>query len=371
MALFLSRRSLRWMIPTGVAASALVAVGATSMLSANAAPSLPERSAEQLLVDLQNAQVEPFSGTVTQKANLGLPNLPSAITDQAGPGGATLTSLLSGDNTVQVWYGGEHKAKVALPAKLGSTEFITNGTETWVWSKDDNTATKHSGGDKSGLPIDPSPTGLPSTPSDVTKRILDAITPTTKVFTDGTAEVAGRDAYELVLAPKDTTSRIGQVRLAVDAEKKVPLRVRVFARDDSTPAFEVGFSKINFGAQADSLFTFTPPAGAKVEQETEPSESGKPSDGDKPSESFKSGQKPTVVGESWTSVLVAKGSPLPATGSDSTLDALLGSFPKVSGDWGSGRLFSSKLFTVLLTDDGRILAGAVDPERLYEVAATK
>ncbi|MBM0236720.1 hypothetical protein JNW88_05375 [Micromonospora sp. ATA32] len=41
---------------------------------------------------------------------------------------------------------------------------------------------------------------------------------------------------------------------------------------------------------------------------------------------------------------------------------------KVSGDWGSGRLLTGKLFSVLLTDDGRLLAGAVTPERLYQAA---
>ena len=50
------------------------------------------------------------------------------------------------------------------------------------------------------------------------------------------------------------------------------------------------------------------------------------------------------------------------------MSKLLGGLPAVSGDWGSGRLFTSKLFSVLLTDDGRVLAGAVTPERLYQAA---
>jgi hypothetical protein len=48
---------------------------------------------------------------------------------------------------------------------------------------------------------------------------------------------------------------------------------------------------------------------------------------------------------------------------------VLNSLPKVSGSWGSGRLLQSKLFTVLVTDDGRVLAGAVAPDRLYAAAA--
>ena len=38
--------------------------------------------------------------------------------------------------------------------------------------------------------------------------------------------------------------------------------------------------------------------------------------------------------------------------------------------WGSGRLLDSKLVSILITDDGRVFAGAVDPSALYAAAAT-
>jgi hypothetical protein len=103
--------------------------------------------------------------------------------------------------------------------------------------------------------------------------------------------------------------------------------------------------------------------------------------------------EPTIVGTGWTSVLVAKvpttattpdttapdssappttgtapGGPA-ARGSAADLNAILGSLPAVSGDWGSGRLLQSALFSVLITDDGRIIAGAVAPDLLYTAAA--
>jgi len=43
--------------------------------------------------------------------------------------------------------------------------------------------------------------------------------------------------------------------------------------------------------------------------------------------------------------------------------------PKVSGTWGSGRLMAGTVFSVLLTDDGRVVAGAVTPEGLYAALA--
>ena len=93
---------------------------------------------------------------------------------------------------------------------------------------------------------------------------------------DGSAKVAGRDAYELVLAPRDTASLVGQVRLAVDAEHHIPLRVEVYAANATQPAFRVAFEQIAFTAPDAEQFTFNPPPGAKVENETVPSEGTRP-----------------------------------------------------------------------------------------------
>ena len=67
------------------------------------------------------------------------------------------------------------------------------------------------------------------TPQQAASQALAAIDPTTKVSVDGTASVAGRSAYELVLKPRDTRSLVGDVRIAIDAKTDVPLRVQVLA----------------------------------------------------------------------------------------------------------------------------------------------
>src|SRR4051812_17268573 len=94
--------ALRWAVP-GVAAAA-VAVAATGVLTADATPPLPPKTAAQLLVDLAGAQVDGLSGTVVQNSEIGLPALP------AGPHGSTsLTSLLTGTHTLRVWYAAPDK----------------------------------------------------------------------------------------------------------------------------------------------------------------------------------------------------------------------------------------------------------------------
>jgi hypothetical protein len=82
--------------------------------------------------------------------------------------------------------------------------------------------------------------------------------------------VAGQPAYQLTLAPKDSRSLIGQVRIAIDARDSLPLQVQVFARGASGPAFSVGYTSLSFGAPAASNFTFAPPPGAKVKTVTVP-----------------------------------------------------------------------------------------------------
>src|ERR1700760_885140 len=93
----------RWAVPALVL---LVVVGvgsASRILTADAAPSLPPRTAAQLLVDLQTAEVAGLSGTVVQKSDLGVPNLPTS----GSSGSSDFTSMLTGSHTLRVWYAGE------------------------------------------------------------------------------------------------------------------------------------------------------------------------------------------------------------------------------------------------------------------------
>ena len=84
MSVFTSRPALRWAVPAGVLAVAIAAGSAGKVLTADAAPSLPPRTAAQLLVDLQTAKVDGLSGTVVQRADLGLPSLPGSVGGDSG-----------------------------------------------------------------------------------------------------------------------------------------------------------------------------------------------------------------------------------------------------------------------------------------------
>jgi len=342
---------------------------AAKTLAVAAEPNLPPRTAAQLLVDLQTAQLDGLSGTVVERADLGLPALPSLLGEQS----SELTSLVSGKHTLRVWYSGPDKARVSLLGTQGQSDIIHNGADTWTWNSKSATAQHFKNSGEGENPADKGPgaipTGMPKSPQEAADLALKAIDPTTQVSIGNSANIAGRDAYELVLRPRDTASLIGQVRLAIDAQEKLPLRVQVLAKGQSNPAFEVTFTQVSFARPDDSQFVFNPPAGTKVE-EADPGK-GAGTEGQPKHDESATGEKPknTVIGTGWTSVFVARtGQPGQAAGTDAEAkkaqDAI-NQLPLGNG----GRTFNSKLFSVLITDDGRILVGAVTPERLSQVAA--
>jgi hypothetical protein len=239
------------------------------------------------------------------------------------------------------------------------------------------------------LPMTP-----PRSPDEAASAALAMIGKDTSVTTDGTATVAGRPAYELVLTPKDRSTLVASVHIAIDASKHVPLRVTVRSTKLANPAIDVGFSSVDFGTPDASVFAFTPPAGTKVTQggtlkdrgTTNPMPRMRPPTGTSsgastatpsaPSTGTSTGalSVPKVVGSGWSTVVVGR-LPAGATTSGaspdlgSQLSAILSNLPEVHGTWGSGRLLEGTLFTVVLTDDGRVAVGAVGPQQVYAALA--
>ena len=366
MASLLHSRRARWAVPL-VATAALVGVGPlVHAVTADAHGSLPPRTAAQLLADVSQAKVQALSGTVVETADLGLPALPAL----GGRGGneASFSSMLSGSHTMRVWYAGPDQQRLALLGQLGESDLVHTGTDLWAWSSHSNTATHWTvPAGHEGTPDPQSPAAQAMTPQQAAEKALAAIDPSTQVSTDPTETVAGRPAYQLNLVPRDPRSLVGSVRIAIDGAIHVPTRVQVYARGSATPAFEVGFTSLSTATPDASVFGFTPPPGATVEEGRVPTRIGS---GDR----HGAGQMPStpdVVGKGWTSVLVAS---LPAdqqTSARSGSGAMLDALPRVTGAWGSGHLLRTALLSAVLTDDGRVAVGAVPPQLLYDALSAR
>jgi len=146
--------------------------------------------------------------------------------------------------------------------------------------------------------------------------------------------------------------------------------VDVYAKNATTPAIRVAFQQISFAVPDAAQFKFNPPPDTKVNEGTaEGLAKDHKAEAEKAAAEAKAkAQEPKVVGKGWTAIVEAK-LPKPAGSEAQQFDSMLNVLPKVSGSWGSGHEFAGKLFTVLVTDDGRVFAGAVTPQRLYEEAA--
>ncbi len=361
MSVMASRPLARWALPAGVVLAVAAAGAVTTALRASADVTLPERSAAQLLVDVQTADLTGVYGTVVETADLGLPSLPQGI---GGQGSSDLNSMITGSHTLRVWYSGPDKTRVALLGALGESDVIRNGTDVWAWSSQDNTATHMKlGAEDHATTPGVTPSAMPTTPQQAADDVLAALEPSTDVTTEPSDTVAGRGTYELALSPKDTGSLVGKVRIGIDGAQHVPTRVQVYAKGATKPNFEIAFSQVSFKRPDNGVFTFNPPPGAKV---IEPKDNG-PRDQTEP--------KTALIGQGWTTV-VASRFPTEANGTNDKdrtgtggLGAFLDALPQVHGSWGSGRLMQSKLFSVLLTDDGRVIIGAVSGDQLQKAAA--
>jgi outer membrane lipoprotein-sorting protein len=362
-----ARPALRWLVPL-----ALLAVLFGSVLlgtRASADPALPKRTEQQLLVDLQTAQVDGLSGTIVQNADLGIPAIPGG---EDSPGGK-LTSLLAGDHTMRVWLSGTDKVRIAqVDQQYAESDVIVNGRQVWTYDSQARTATHRTlSADQPAGASAKVPADAPKTPQEAAKLLLAKLGTDTRIGTDRATHVAGRQAYELVLTPKadQSGSLIKQVRVAIDGTTHIPLRVQVLG-SDKKPAFEVGFADgLTIGKPADRIFTWNPPARTKVtEEKGSPAKTTAkaPTKAQRKAleqQKAEADQNTKVVGQGWTAVVITK-LPAGATTSDPTVKGFLDKL-KVPG----GYELNGKIFTAILTDDGRLAVGAVSPELVQQALA--
>lgn len=392
------RKAARYAVPVAVAAVAAATIGLVPAFAGSGSPDLPKISAQDLIAKMAKSDVQQLSGTVKVSTDLGLPSLPGGAGgagtfggQKGGDGGSAepqskLMELASGTHTLRVASDGPEKQRVSIIDKAAEYSLVHNGDEVWGYDSGSNTAFHHTAPAAGAHGKRPAPEEVPpglknATPQDLAKRALQAAGDTTSVTVDGTAKVAGRDAYQLLIKPKQSASTVGSIRVAVDAEKGVPLKFTLTPKSGGAAAIDVGYTSVDFAKPAASTFSFTPPKGAKVVD-------GGAADAKAHRPHGKDGVAPkdmkaatgdmgglNVLGKGWTSIATVKGesSGLPsgkdkskgAGGPAAFLDSIGDS---VHGSFGSGKVFSTRLVNALVTDNGTLYVGAVDKQALIDAA---
>ncbi|TFD78287.1 LolA family protein [Cryobacterium fucosi] len=378
---------LRSWLPVAVVPAVVIVGVLTVPLQAGAAVDLPDKTPAQVLALIGDSNVKALSGTIEQTSELGLPALPSTGSG-ADASASSALELLTGSHTARVYLNGPDNIRVQVMDRLAERDLVRNASDVWMYNSKDNTALHVTLPDTTGMPR-PEADGSQQTPAQLAERMLAAIDPSTAVTVGKDTRVAGRTAYELRLTPRTDETLVGEVSIAVDSETGMPLRVEVQARGQSAPAFSLAFSKLSLEAPNADLFDFTPPAGAKVEEKSLPDASamhdkamhdmsltgGKmPATEDEATklveqlkdEKLKNGggmlPGVSVDGTGWASVVELPAGTVPA---DVLADPLLA---QVTESVDGGRLLSTALVNVLVTDDGRVFAGSVPAARLQTAA---
>ncbi|MFH9062279.1 outer membrane lipoprotein carrier protein LolA [Streptomyces coeruleorubidus] len=390
------RKAARYVVPVTVMGVAAATIGLVPALADSGDPDLPKITAQQLIEKIAKSDVQQLSGTVKISTDLGLPDLggleSSLMSGAAGRGEggssadptAKLTELASGTHTLRVAADGPDKQKLSLLENAAEYSLVHNGKDVWGYDSKSNevyhgTASQSPGHEKEQPP---------ATPKDFADEALKAVDDTTSVTVDGTAQVAGRDAYKLVIKPKQSGSTVGAVSVAVDAETGMPLKFTLTPASGGAAVVDAGFTQVSFAKPAASTFDFTPPKGAKV---TEEKDAGKGSDKDfgkgfekgfekggprehapKAGEDLGKGRDGMkTIGEGWNSIATfdTGGEGMPSGEAGGDLGGFVDSLgDKVTGKFGSGTVFSTRLVNALITDDGKVYVGMVTKDALVKAA---
>lgn len=230
-----ARRRLRWLVPVGVIGVIVAGVEITRAASSSASPTLPPKTAQQLVAAVVGAQTEALSGQITEVSNFGLPSLPGSRSDAS----LTWQSYLTGSHTVRIWVRGPEQQRTAVLGELSESDVIHNGTDLWTYTSATNAVshtvlTAAAPTKSDSMDAQPSPADSYN-PASIATRILKAITPSTTVAVDPAQRVAGRATYTLDIRPRDSRSTVREATIAVDARTSTPLRVQVFGAGAAPP----------------------------------------------------------------------------------------------------------------------------------------
>nr|WSX50362.1 DUF2092 domain-containing protein [Streptomyces sp. NBC_00974] len=397
------RKAARYAVPVAVFG---VVAGTIAMVPAFAnagGPDLPQVTAQQLIEKIAASDVEQLSGSAKISTDLGLPSLPAGLLGGSGVTGGSadpqdkLAQLAAGTHTFRVAADGPDRQKLTFVDGKDEYTLVHNGAEVWGYDSkskeafhekapaDAGKGSERKAGERFG-----------ASPQEVAQEVLKAAGTTTDVSVGDTAQVAGRDAYQLVLKPKGAGSTVASVKIAVDAKNGVPLRVQVLSTDGGKPIVDAGFTKVDFAKPAADTFAFTPPKDAKV-NEGAAGEHGTGADKGKGKDKglgalgsvpgldglvggAGAGKGETkVLGEGWTSIArIETGSAnglkgLEGAAKDKNAPAQAQQFldsigEKVSGKFGEGRVMKTRVVNALITDDGKVYVGAVTKDALVKAA---
>jgi outer membrane lipoprotein-sorting protein len=219
---------------------------------------------------------------------------------EGSAGGQLLSSPLVTGGSGRMWVSKDGRVRLELQSEKGDTQILYDGHTVSIYDAASNTLYRYT------VPTEPdSASGANSTQTQnqtgetsatetiahtrdqevpTVAKIEEAISHLTHVNVSGATptDIAGQAAYTVRVSPKETGSLIGGAELSWDATNGFPLRAAIYSSTSSSPTLELAATSISYGPVAASVFEFTPPANAKVEEIVLPKQDGSPADSSTP-----------------------------------------------------------------------------------------
>jgi outer membrane lipoprotein-sorting protein len=347
----------------------VVAIGVSATAIAFALGSGPTPPAKALPVAVHDALTAPQVEGVSASVKLTDHLLEGASLASEGGEAAGLSSspLLSGASG-RLWIAKDGRVRLELQAEKGDTQVLYDGHTLEIYDAASNTLyhyTPPAGSLQDGKATEGGGASDHEVPS--VAKIEAAIAKLGEHANLSGAEptdIAGQPAYTTRISPKEGGSLIGGAELSWDANNGVPLRAALYSSTSSSPVIELATTEISYGPVADSVFAFTPPADAKVEEVKLPSghdthATDPAGDGGHP--------KVTTHGHGITGVAVLESKVKPG---EKLVEPPSG-LPKVKINGSSASELSTALGTLLSFDSSGVryvLAGSVTPASIEAVA---
>jgi outer membrane lipoprotein-sorting protein len=227
--------------------------------------------------------------------------------ETGGAGGGLATSPLATGGSGRMWIAKDGRVRLELQAEKGDTQVLYDGHTVSIYDAASNTFYRYTvppAKDPGSSTANEAPGTQHEVPT--VAKIEEAISRLQHVNVSGATptDIAGQAAYTVRVTPKESGSLIGGGELSWDATNGVPLRAAIYSSTSSSPALELAATSISYGAVDSSVFDFTPPANAKVEEIVLPKkDAAQPND-----PSTHSGDHPhvTTQGQGITSIAIAE-----------------------------------------------------------------
>jgi outer membrane lipoprotein-sorting protein len=291
--------------------------------------------------------------------------------DNGGSGGLTSSPLVTGASG-RLWIAKDGRVRLELQSEKGDTQIYYDGQHTIsMYDASSNTLYRYVIPAHEGTPGDSSGSGAATRSHEVptVAKIEEATSHLSKHATVSSAtptDIAGQAAYTVRVSPNENGSLLGGAELSWDAVHGVPLRAAIYSSTSSSPALELTSTSISYGPVESSVFEFTPPANAKVEEVVLPHEHNGADSSSQPDE------RPHVTsqGHGITSIAVIESKA--KSGDDQTSQTTLSEgLQKVKIDGVEATELPTELGTLLSFESSGVrylLAGAVGPAPLEAVA---